>query len=363
MIKSQHQGVWARSIRNMAISGIVLAASTGMSLGQSYMQFKHPLPMIQRSVLVNVEGPMGKIAVDPRSGRMFFAARRAGSLEVLDRQGMKTVQSIKELNEPTGLWFLEDQRRLALTSGDGTLKIYSVSDEGELKEERSVQLEGEADGVRYDTEGKKLWIGHGKFVSSLDPATGTRGKKITVPGFPEGLAVDPKSNRLFVNIASTGQVLVIDRDKEEIISTWDLKDAKGNFPMALDAEGGRLFVATRSPARLLVLDSKDGKEIARLDAANDADDLWWDAPSKRVFLSAGGDGGKAAMYLQESETKYVLDQQISTAAGTRTSVLVPSQRRFIATAPKLAESPTFVYIFIIPSSPTERFTGKPPNER
>jgi hypothetical protein len=63
----------------------------------------------------------------------------------------------------------------------------------------------------------------------------------------------------------------------------------GNFPMALDEASHRVFVATRSPARLVVFDADLGHVVTTLPAVQDADDLYFDAERKRIYIP-GGEG-------------------------------------------------------------------------
>jgi hypothetical protein len=57
--------------------------------------------------------------------------------------------------------------------------------------------------------------------------------------------------------------------------------------MALDEAGHRLFVGRRQPAKLLVFDTESGKEVAGVECSGDTDDVFFDAGSKRVFVSCG----------------------------------------------------------------------------
>jgi hypothetical protein len=59
--------------------------------------------------------------------------------------------------------------------------------------------------------------------------------------------------------------------------------------MALDEANHRLFVGCRKPAKVLVIDTETGKTVAAIDCCGDADDLFYDGSSKRVYVS-GGEG-------------------------------------------------------------------------
>ena len=392
---------------NKLIRNAFVAAGLLCSLGcvsgasaQVYGQFKDALPMIQRSVLPGTEGKMGAIGYDPTTQCMYFAAPRSGQVEVLDAAGMTTIQSLKDLNEPMGLAVAPDLRKLVLTCGDGSVKLFDIAADGKLTQKQSVSNPGEADQVRYDAKTKKAFYGHGKFLSWIDPATGGKcPKSIELPGPVKGIVIEPGSDRMFVSIASKGQVLVVDRVKWEIAATWQLKDADQNCPLALDEAGGKLFVACRNPTKLLILDAKDGKELDRQEIGADAADCWWDPIGRRVYVSCGGGTGGVTMVWDKprttpntgvetarlneikalleqkspgaekftteqaelnikvakivafaNQTGWLVEHQIDTAPGARTSVFVPEKRRYIVCAPKLGDYPAFVYIYILPNA-------------
>ncbi len=356
---------------------LVLALSAGLAgasaaSAQMYSQFKDALPMIQRSVLNDPtdptgvpDGRMGAIAYDPTSQCMYFAAPRSGVLIVLDPSGMTRLQVVRDLNEPSGIAIAADLRKLILTSGDGSVKVFTINGAGTdpagkptpagtLTLDKSVQFPGEADQIRYDSKSKKAYFGHGKFLGWINPADGTKCEKsLELPGPTKGISIDPGSSRLFVSIASKNQVVVVDRAEFKITTTWDLKDATMPAPMALDEQNARLFVACRNPTKLLVLNSNTGAEINRVDIGADAADCWWDPMGRRVYVSCGQPGGQISM-LRDVEGKLTVEHQVDTAPGARTSVFIPEKRRYIVCAPKQGDAatggmPTFVYIYVLPN--------------
>lgn len=352
---------------------LVLAIGAGLACvsaapAQVYSQFKDALPMIQRSVLNDFKDPtgvpdgrMGGLGYDPITQCMYFAGRNSGVAIVLDPAGMTRLQVLRDLNEPNGIAIASDLRKLMLTCGDGTVKIFTINGAGKdaagqptpagtLTLDKSVQFPGEADQIRYDSKSKKAYFGHGKFLSWINPADGTKCEKaLELPGPTKGIVLDPGSSRIFVSIASKNQVLVVDRADFKITTTWNLKDAAQPAPMALDEQNARLFVACRNPTKLLVLNSNDGAEIQRLDIGGDAADCCWDPMGRRVYVSCGEPGGQISM-LRDVQGKLTVEHQVDTAAGARTSIFVPEKRRYIVCAPKQADTQgAFVYIYVLPN--------------
>jgi hypothetical protein len=107
-----------------------------------------------------------------------------------------------------------------------------------------------------------------------------------------------------------------------------------NFPMALDETNHRLFVGTRDPLKLLVFDTNSGKVISVLDIANDADDIFYDAAKKRIYVSCGE--GFVNIFQQEDADHYNAIVSIPTAQGARTFLFVPELQRFYLAVPHIA---------------------------
>lgn len=320
------------------------------AFGQAFAQFPgHKLPMVQRSVLKDVDGKLNHMAFDLKSGRLYVACKATSSVEALDARGMKTAQSVKDVPEPISLSFLQDSRRLVVGCGDGTVRVFKANDAGELTKERDVEFRGQVGTVRYDPKAKLVWVGFGKFISSFDPEIGKAGSEIELPGVGEAFVLEADGPRLFVNIAKTGKVCVVDRATGKLADTWSLKDTTGNNAMAIDEASSRLFIAARTPAVMIALDMKDGREVARVEIGADCDDLWYDAKAARVFASCGGGGGGVYLIQQKSADQYVFEHREATSSGASTSLLVSERRRLIIASPKIGpDGYTFLYIFVIP---------------
>ena len=117
---------------------------------------------------------------------------------------------------------------------------------------------------------------------------------------------------------------VIDRDKPAVVAKWDVKQAESNFPMALDESDHRLFVGCRRPSKLLVLDSDTGKTLTTIDCCGDADDVFYDASAKRIYIT-GGDGCISVIGQADADHYQVLGK-VMTASGARTSLFFADKR-------------------------------------
>ena len=163
--------------------------------------------------------------------------------------------------------------------------------------------------------------GNSSALGVIDVSTGTKVADIKLSGHPESFQLESSGKRIFVNVPTAGQVEVVDREKGDVLETWPIENAKENFPMALDEADHRLFVGTRSPAKLLVLDTDTGKVITSLDSSGDADDIFYDAMNKRIYVSGGE--GASSVFEQTDPDNYKLEGKVDTAKGARTSLFVP----------------------------------------
>jgi YVTN family beta-propeller protein len=275
-----------------------------------YLKFIGSIP------LPGVEGRFDHFAADPKGHRLFVAALGNDTLEVIDTDGGKRAGSISGLHKPQGVAFIPESGRIAVAGGDdGTLRFY---DAATLKQGAKIDGLEDADNVRYDAGAKRLYVGYGRgALAVIDAEKSMKIADIKLDAHPESFQLEKNGKRIFVNVPEADQVAVIDREKQLVIAKWPIEGAKANFPMALDEASHRLLVGCRKPAKLLVLDTETGKRVASIDVVGDTDDLFYDAASKRIYVSGGA--GAITVVKQTIPDTYRALAEIKTAPGARTS--------------------------------------------
>ena len=280
------------------------------------------LSQVQSIQLPGVEGRIDHMAADLENGRLFVAALGNNTLEVIDLKAGKRIDEIKDLQEPQDVAYVPEANRLIVSNGGaGTLDIY---DGQSLRLINKVELKEDPDNIRYDPTTRRAYVGYGKGDGSalgvINAQKNTKAVDIELSGHPESFQLESKGKRIFVNVPTAGHVAVVDREKGAVVDTWPIREAKDNFPMALDETDHRLFVGTRSPAKLLVLDTDTGKTVSSLDSSGDADDIFYDAEAKRIYVSGGE--GAVSVFEQTDPDDYKLIGKVDTAEGARTSLFV-----------------------------------------
>lgn len=288
------------------------------------------LRLVQTIPLPDVEGRIDHMGVDVQGQRLFVSALGNNTLEVLDLRGAKRLTSIKGLREPQGVFFVPKENKLFIANDDdGTCMVFDGSS---YKLLQTIHFPSDADNVRYDAAQNQIYVGYGEGgLGALDATTGKKVADIALKAHPESFRLEQSGPRIFVNLPDANHTIaVVDRTKRSVVATWPLEEAS-NFPMTPDEADHRLFVVTRRPPRLVVLDTESGKEVASYPTVGDADDAFYDAARKRVYISGGE--GFIDVFDQRSPNDYQATGRISTASGARTSLFVPELNRLYLAVP------------------------------
>ena len=309
----------------VGISALVLGAVT-IQVGAS----PEPLTLVRSIELPHVEGRIDHLAFDRATQRLYVAALGNNTVEVLDVQAERHVRSLSGFREPQGIAVAADASAVAVANGQGEgLQLLSGHDE---RLGAVVRLGDDADNVRYDAAARRLYVGYGDgALAAIDPASGKLLGQAKLAAHPESFQLEHDGSRVFVNVPNAGHIAIVDRTSMKVTTTWPIRTARANYPMALDEANHRLFIGCRRPAKSLVVDTTSGKESASFDIVGDTDDLFYDAARKRVYVS-GGDGFVDVVQ-DEGGNRFVRIAHVATAAGARTSLFVADQGRLYLAVP------------------------------
>jgi hypothetical protein len=296
------------------------------------------MQLVRKIPLPNIEGRIDHMSVC--GDQLYVAAVGNNSLEIIDLQAGKIVQSIKDLPEAQGVrCSMKSNRIFVGTGGDGSCHIFDAKTFARI---HTTQLGDDADNVRLDSN-DRAYVGYGEGAIAVLSADGKKLADIKLTGHPESFQLETKGPRIFVNVPSREAIAVIDRTKAKVIAEWPVKEAKANFPMGLDERNARLFTVCRNPPKLVVKEMTSGKTTATTDCCGDADDLFYDEESKCILIS-GGDG-HIDFIAQKDADHYDRVARISTAPGARTSLWSPEKRTLYLAVPHRGDQPAAVWMY------------------
>ena len=293
--------------------------------GNEYLTLEKVIP------LAGVKGRIDHLAYNKDRQVIYVAALGNNTLEIVDLTGGKVIHSIKGLDEPQGVEYLSYSNSIFVANG-GT-GVCNFFDANTFQPLTSLNFKDDADDVRYLPGDKTVFVGYGDGgIGIINEETRKETGRITLSGHPEGFQVDPKTEKIWVNIPNAHMIEVLDGKELKLLDQWKINDLDANFPMAYDSVHHRLFVGFRSPPRLVVFDSESGKRIASLACTGDTDDLFYDADKKRIVVSGGA--GNIDIFQQITEDSYSAIAHIYTRNGARTSLFIPSLQKFVLAVPR-----------------------------
>jgi DNA-binding beta-propeller fold protein YncE len=288
------------------------------------------LQLVRTIPLSGVDGRIDHMAADTQGQRLFMAALGNDTVEAMDVETGKRLQTIGGCSEPQGLVFLPKLNRLFVANGGSDeLKIYDGEKFQLLKTIGSLS---DADNARFDAAGNRVDVGFGRGALAVVDTNGVQVATIPLDGHPESFQLEQTGNRIYVNVPGDRSIAVIDRVRQKVVAKWRLEEAHSNFPMALDEANHRLFIGCRSPARLLVLDTTSGKTVAKVEISGDTDDVFFDAKRNRLYISCGE--GFLDVIQRSAGGHYERIAHEPTRGGARTCFYSPESDRLYLAVPK-----------------------------
>lgn len=288
-----------------------------------------------------MSGRIDHLAIDLKRQRLIAAELGNDSVGVVDLEERKAVRTLAGLHEPQGVGYVPSTDTLYVADAkDGTVHMFEGA---ELSPAGRIELGDDADNIRVDAQSSRVFIGYGSgALAAIDPDTRAKVASIPLEAHPEGFQVEPASQRIYVNVPDAGQIAVIDAASGKQIATWPTRDARANFPMALDAANKRVLVAFRRPAKLVAYRAEDGSALSELAICGDGDDVFVDTKRRRVYVSCG-EG--FIDVLEERGSRYERIDHVATASGARTSLLVPELDKLFVAVRARWGVPAAIWIF------------------
>src|SRR5580700_4748445 len=182
-----------------------------------------------------VKGRFDHFGVDLKHNRLFATPEDYHAVLVLDLVSGKLIAEIPGIGKPHAILYRADLDRIFVTDGDaGALKIF---DGKTYRPAGAIPLAKDADSIGYDAASQRLYVVNGgkdagrpySMVSVIDTTAGKKLTDIRIDGETlEAMALDTFRPRLYVNNRSRNQVTVVDRWKNAVVASWQVKLCNDN---------------------------------------------------------------------------------------------------------------------------------------
>lgn len=296
-----------------------------------------PLELAKTVTLPGYTGDFDHIAIDRQRGRILVAAEDHATLEIFDLKTGEHLRTIDGFGAPHSLLVRPDSPIILVT--DSGKEMTAVLDAETYARKGSIQLIPGADSAGYDAAANIWYIVTGgkdvdmktAEIEAVNPDTGAKLGQITFnDNHVEAMAIEKNGDRLFINLAQTNKLAVVNRKTMTEIAEWPVPPAKGNAMVAFDEDAKRLYVICRDPGMVVVMDSDTGAVISTASAPLRADEVMMDIASHRLYVP-GGEGYTGVYDI--SDPNHVLQiAKVTTAPGAKTGLLLPDFKEMLLAA-------------------------------
>ncbi|HEY2019370.1 MAG TPA: hypothetical protein VGH38_37940, partial [Bryobacteraceae bacterium] len=217
----------------------------------------------------------------------------------------------------------------------------TIRDASTYAKKQTVNLTPGSDTSKYDAAANVLYVvTGGKDVAmktcnleAINPDTGARLGSVTFQdNHVEAMAFVDGDPRIFINLAQTNKLAVVDRKSMKVIATWPVTPAQQNAMVSFDPAQHRLYVVTRAPGMVVVMNSDTGAVVGTQPAPLRADEVQYDPNAHRLYVPGGE--GYMAIYDTSDKDHLKLIEKVTTAPGAKTALLIPEiHRLFLAVSP------------------------------
>jgi DNA-binding beta-propeller fold protein YncE len=237
--------------------------------------------------------------------------------------------------------------RLIATTGESNEAVIVEAATGKVL--ATVRTGNDPDAVALDRKtGLAITFNRGgRDATIFDVAQARVVGTLKLPGAPEFAAADGNGH-VYVNIATTGEVAVIDVLRKKITRRLRLHGCEEPTGLALDVEAGVLLAACSNGIAKAI--TTEGRELASLEVGREPDAAILDARRRLAFIPSGGDGTLTVISLADRNDIKVV-QRLSIQRGTRTGTVDPQTGKLYLPAGKLLPpAPPAKWPSVVPGS-------------
>lgn len=339
---------------------LLILFGVSKALGQE--KYDKQLPMIHMAGLLRLvetiplptDGWMDHLTVDLKNQHLFISGEEARSFVVVDLRAGQVIRETKGLSgNPRKPFFDAKSNQIWVDLGDNTVVAIDATT---YEVTKTVELTGgkgapkrTPDNAAYDA-GRDLYYA-GVEAAGMDGSidiVDTKAAKLVGSikmdqNDPDAIALDPSANRLYVGMGDVvnGESVckVIDTEKRQVIAEWPITGGPQPHVAALDVPHHRLFFGSRlqgghkgEPGKLVVMNTDTGKVVQVLDSVGGADEIFYDAPTGRIYFS--GTTGTLAVFKEQDPDHYEFLGKVPTGILGKSGLWVPELKRYYSAVPK-----------------------------
>jgi hypothetical protein len=186
---------------------------------------------------------------------------------------------------------------------------------------KNIDVQGRPDGILLEPFTDKIYIfSHtSPSITVVDPKDGSVAGTIDVGGAMEEARSDGQG-KLFADVEDEKKIAVVDVKTLKVVNKIDLGASAGEpGGLGLDVKNHILFAMCANPSVCVVVNADDGKVLDTLPIGNGTDGGGFNPNTMEAFSSQRD--GTLTIIKESSPTNFAVEQTVTTKAGCKTSSL------------------------------------------
>jgi DNA-binding beta-propeller fold protein YncE len=194
---------------------------------------------------------------------------------------------------------------------------------------KDINVQGRPDGILLEPLTDRVYIfsHEDPSITVIDPKDGSVVGTVDVGGAMEQAQSDGQG-KLYADVENEKKIAVVDVKTLKLITKYDLGDNAGEpGGLGLDVKNHILFAMCARPNVCVVVNADDGKVLATLPIGNGTDGGGFNPNTMEAWSSQRD--GTLTIIKESSPTNFVVEQTVQTKAGCKTSSLDTKNNRIV----------------------------------
>jgi DNA-binding beta-propeller fold protein YncE len=310
----------------MTLKTLLLASFLAPGYLSQAAQAATPPYTITKSIPLGAPDRWDYLSFDAASNRVMVA--HADHTDIVDATTGAILGRLEGLKGAHGQTVAADHR---IYADSGKSREITGFDAQTFQRLKTLAAGEDADAVIYEPTHQIVVVlnRYGQSATLVDTVADAIKSTVPLGGAPE-FATAEGTGAFYVNIASTREIVRVDAGNSQVTARWPIPDCQSPHGLAMDPKTRRLFT-TCVNARLLIVDADTGNTLQTLPIGHGTDAAAFD-PVHHLVLSSNGEGTLSVFHESGDGTLTALGD-IKTLPGARTMATDPRTGRvFLVTA-------------------------------
>jgi hypothetical protein len=299
---------------------ILSVAGIGLLAGNVLAQTGTPYKVLDTTQIMG-NGGIDYVYADNDGRRVYVP--RGGNTFVFDLDTHKYIGAITNIS---GHGVAIDTRTHHGFSSSSPVGMFDTETMQKIK---SIDVQGRPDGILLEPLTDRVYIfsHQAPSITVIDPKDGSVVGTVDVGGAMEQAQSDGQG-KLYADVENEKKIAVVDVKTLKVLTKYDLGDSAGEpGGLGLDVKNHILFAMCANPGVCVVVNADNGKVLATLPIGNGTDGGGFNPATMEAWSSQRD--GTLTIIKESSPTSFAVEQTVQTKAGCKTSSLDTKNNRIV----------------------------------